>query len=94
MIKTHSKDPSQKNHAAKAVLYQCNKCMSIERIYFGEQREQSYIVPCTQCSGFAIKMQLAEFQETAPDKLKNLSGTRQNSIVKIDINRKVEQKAA
>jgi hypothetical protein len=73
MINASLKDTVHEGHSIKAIFYQCNKCMSIEHLSFIDHRELSFIVPCTKCSGLAVKLQVSDFLGNVSNKLKTPS---------------------
>jgi uncharacterized Zn finger protein len=38
------------------IYYRCNRCLSVLHEHLNEAAKANYIVPCSKCTGFAVKI--------------------------------------
>jgi hypothetical protein len=48
------------NSAIGVIQYRCNRCLSVEDVNLKDLLEPGFIIPCSKCSGLAIKLPVSK----------------------------------
>jgi hypothetical protein len=60
MINPSIQNLKHASHPVMAIPYRCNRCLSLENVASNGSGEMSFIVPCSKCSGLAIRLPISD----------------------------------